>query len=198
MIGPAGVRRATRSDRSAVTATVAQAFADDQAWRYLLGADYLAHAPHFAGALFDGRVDDGTVWLVADGSAVAMWDRPRTAQATGPMRPDIWEDYAQRVGPAASARLAAYDDACSQVKPITPYWYLGVLATRPDRQRQGLASAVMAPALALADEAGVACCLETSSTKNRAYYDARGFTLATPVPWSGPATWWLRRPCLPA
>ena len=42
MIGPAGVRLATRSDRSAVTATVAQAFAYDQAWRSLLGADYLA------------------------------------------------------------------------------------------------------------------------------------------------------------
>ena len=198
MTDPAVVRQATRRDRATVTATIAMAFADDPAWRYLLGSHYNDHAPHFASALFDGRVEEGTVWLVADGSAVAMWDRPRNEMASAPSRPDIWDAYADTVGAAAWSRLEAYESACTSVKPSTPYWYLGVLATRPERQRRGLASAVLAPALGLADRSGLDCCLETSSTQNRAYYEARGFTEVTDVPWSGPATWWLRRPALRA
>jgi hypothetical protein len=53
MTGPGIVRQATRRDRTTVTATIALAFADDPAWRHLLGSDYADHAPHFAGALFD-------------------------------------------------------------------------------------------------------------------------------------------------
>jgi hypothetical protein len=41
---------------------------------------------------------------------------------------------------------------------------------------------------------GLPCCLETSTTANRRFYERRGFTQATGVVLpGGPATWWLRR-----
>jgi GNAT superfamily N-acetyltransferase len=68
------------------------------------------------------------------------------------------------------------------------------LATRPERQRVGLATAVTAPILREADRLGIACCLETSTEVNRRFYERRGFTQATAIALpGGPATWWLRR-----
>jgi GNAT superfamily N-acetyltransferase len=91
-------------------------------------------------------------------------------------------------------RLGEYERAVDAARTGPPHWYLGVLATRPDRQRQGLASAVLAPVLERADADGIDCCLETSTTTNRAFYGRRGFTQATAVHIaSGPPTWWLRR-----
>jgi GNAT superfamily N-acetyltransferase len=80
-----------------------------------------------------------------------------------------------------------------------PHWYLGVLATHPARQGEGLASAVLAPVLDEADRTGIACCLETSKDANRRFYSRRGFTQATDVllP-DGPRTWWMRRPPPPS
>jgi GNAT superfamily N-acetyltransferase len=73
--------------------------------------------------------------------------------------------------------------------------YLGVLATDPARQGEGLATAVLTPVLNEADRLGIACCLETSTVKNRSFYKRRDFTQATEIllP-GGPDTWWLRRP----
>jgi GNAT superfamily N-acetyltransferase len=97
-------------------------------------------------------------------------------------------------GEEAWDRLASYNDALAAVCPADPYWYLGVLATHPARQGEGLATAVLTPILDEADRLGIACCLETSTMKNRRFYERRGFTHATEIilP-GGPPTWWLRR-----
>ena len=97
-------------------------------------------------------------------------------------------------GASVWRRLVEYERAVDAARPTTPYWYLGVLATRPDRQGEGGASAVMAPVLAAADGDGIDCCLETSTARNRAFYERRGFTEVTDVHITGgPPTWWLRR-----
>jgi GNAT superfamily N-acetyltransferase len=175
-------------------ANVAAAFAHDPAWAFLLGADYDRLAPLFAGALFDTRVASGSVWVSTDLTAVAMWE-----EWGGDKTPDIeaqqvWKEYRAAVGSATWDRLAEYERALDEVRPGAPHWYLGVLATRPDRQGQGLATAVMAPVLDRADGDGVDCCLETSTTANRSFYQRRGFTDVIDVLIaSGPPTWWLRR-----
>jgi predicted N-acetyltransferase YhbS len=91
--------------------------------------------------------------------------------------------------------MASYNDAVAAVCPSEDnWWYLGVLATRPERRREGLATAVLRPILRQADRLGIACCLETSTPENRRFYERRGFTQATAVALpGGPATWWLRR-----
>ena len=189
------VRVAQVGDREAVTAVVSAAFAHDPAWSFLLGDDYDGLAPLFAGALFDTRVSAGGVWVTSDLAAVAMWepcgpDSPRPVDAE-----QIWKAYRAAVDPDTWQRLRAYERGVDSARPSTPYWYLGVLAARPDRHREGLATAVMAPVLERADGEGVDCCLETSTTSNKLFYEHRGFTQAAPVHIaSGPPTWWLTRP----
>jgi GNAT superfamily N-acetyltransferase len=173
--------------------TVVAAFSADPAWSYLLGPDYPLLAPMFAGALFDQRVDGGTVWLLPDAASVAMWDPPGGPDPA--RRASSWARFHEAADPGAKARLAAYDAAVDAVRPTTDFWYLGVLATRPDSAGRGGATRVLAPGLARADADGLDSCLETSTTTNRAFYSHRGFTDAVDVQVpGGPPTWWLRRP----
>lgn len=187
------VRLARPADRDAVLTTIVAAFATDPCWTFLLGADYPRLAPLFAGALFDQRVGDETVWMRPDAGSVALWDRPGASEDHG--REGHWAAFHRAAGPGPTARLAAYDSALAAAAPAAAFWYLGVLATHPDRWGGGLATAVIGPGIARADEDGLACCLETSTVSNRDFYQRRGFTQSAPVPFEGgPPTWWMTRP----
>ena len=54
--------------------------------------------------------------------------------------------------------------------PSEPHWYLNLLATHPDWQRQGLGSALMDVMFERADADGLPCYLETETPENVAYY----------------------------
>jgi GNAT superfamily N-acetyltransferase len=177
-----------------VVATVAAAFACDPAWAFILGEEYERRAAQFAGALFDVRVARRDIWVTDDLAAVAMWDAPDGDDAARAHAEGVWARYRASVGEDAFARLVLYNDAVGDASPTEPYWYLGVLATDPRRQREGLATAVLAPVVTQANRLGLACCLETSTADNRRFYENRGFTQATDVVLpGGPPTWWLRR-----
>jgi GNAT superfamily N-acetyltransferase len=190
------IRQASPADRRGVLATVTAAFAHDPAWAFLLGPEYERLAPYFVAALFDVRIARQNVWVTDDLAAVAMWDSPDDGggDAAPGYAESVWAGYRASVGERAFERLARYNDAIASASPEEPYWYLGVLATDPERQREGLASAVLAPIVEEADRLGIACCLETSTPGNRRFYEHRGFTQATDVVLpGGPPTWWLRR-----
>jgi GNAT superfamily N-acetyltransferase len=198
--GQVTVRKAAPEERPAVVATVVAAFAQDPAWAFILGEDYGRLAPHFAGALFDLRVARGNVWVTDDLAAVAMWDPPATSDVGGgnggnEHSRSVWSRYRATAGEDRFERLAQYNDAVAAVDPRASHWYLGVLATDPERRRQGLATAVLTPILSEADRLDIACCLETSTAENRRFYQRRGFDEATEIALpGGPTTWWLRRP----
>lgn len=189
------IRRASPGDRAGVLATVAGAFAQDPGWAYILGEEYEALVDHFAAALFEARVVSNNVWVTDDLAAVAMWDSPGKSDAETAHAEEVWARYRATAGEDAFERLASYNGAVAATSPAEPHWYLGVLATDPRRQREGLASAVLAPTLEEADQLGLACCLETSTAGNRRFYEHRGFTQVTEIHLpGGPPTWWLRRP----
>jgi GNAT superfamily N-acetyltransferase len=174
---------------------VACAFASDPAWRFLFGAGYKRLAPEFAGALFDLRVAQGTVWVARYAVAVAMWDAPKTRDPEPSADRKAFRRFDSLADSATRRRLSAYDDAIKQASPRQPFWYLGVLATHPAHQRQGLASAVLEPALRDASAHRLPCFLETSTQPNRRFYERRGFQVADEITLAGgPPTWWMRRP----
>jgi GNAT superfamily N-acetyltransferase len=189
------IRRALSGERAGVVATVAAAFAEDPGWAFILGEAYERLVTHFVGAVFDLRVASHNVWVTDDLAAAAMWDSPDKSDAAPGDAENVWARYRAIAGENAFDRLLSYNEAVAAVSPADPYWYLGVLATQPRRQRQGLATAVLSPILDEADRLGLACCLETSTAANRHFYERRGFTQATDIllP-GGPPTWWLRRP----
>jgi len=189
------VRQARQFDRAAVVATVVEAFRDDPAWEFMHAPDYDLVAPLLAGALFDLRVDAGDVWVVDDCWSVAMWEPPGGNSFSSGVADDVWRHYREVSGEAAWLRLAEYDRAVDAVRPSTPYWYLGVLATRPERQGRGQARAILTPVVELADRDRLDCCLETSKPSNKPLYARLGFMPEADIEVSGgPPTWWLRRP----
>jgi GNAT superfamily N-acetyltransferase len=187
------VRRATAADRDAVLATILAAFHDDPAWDFLTGDDRGRVAPLFAGAVFDSRVERGTVWTTDDVRAVALWEW-RDVGMTPHDGDPVWSAYREAVGEDVWHRLEAYEKALDTTRPVPPYWYLGVLATDPASQGRGLATAVIAPVLEMADHDHLDCWLETSKPGNLTFYERRGFGLRLPVEVpAGPPTWWCRR-----
>lgn len=188
------IRRAVRGERAGVVETVAAAFAQDPGWAFILGQEYERLAPHFVAAMFDMRFAGQNVWVTDDLAAVAMWDSPGKSDTAPGRAQSALARYRAIAGEEASERLALYHEAVAAVSPEELHWYLGVLATHPQRQREGLATAVLTPIVNEADRLGLACCLETSTADNRRFYECRGFTQATEIilP-GGPPTWWLRR-----
>lgn len=188
------IRQALPGERTGVVATVAAAFAQDPGWAFILGEQYERLAPHFVAAVFDIRVASNNVWVTDDLAATAMWDSPDKGDVAPGHAESVWARYRAIAGEAAFERLAVYHEAVAAVAPAEPHWYLGVLATHPQRQREGLAIALLTPMLNEADRLGLACCLETSTAENRRFYERRGFTQSTEIVLpGGPPTWWLRR-----
>jgi GNAT superfamily N-acetyltransferase len=126
-----------------------------------------------------------------------MWDPPRVGEdsaGTEGHTEGVWASYRAIAGEQAWERLASYNDAVAGAVPDEPYWYLGVLATKPERRGEGLAIALLSPILDEADRVGVACCLETSTVGNRRFYERTGFEQATEIVLpGGPDTWLMRR-----
>lgn len=189
------VRRCRPSERDAALATVLAAFATDPVLRWVWPADerYDACAPSFFGLLLDLRMDGGEAWIADGGAAVAMWDPPG-----GLYRDQAEEQWtAVRAGFTEAERAAwtTFGAALPVPESAGPHWYLGVIATRPDRQGQGLGRAVSAPMLAAADRVGLPAYLETGTPRNLAIYARLGFSVEreVDVPDRGPRCWLMRR-----
>lgn len=176
------LRIATMDDRDLVIGVATAAFAADPFLRYLLpdDGDYAEHGREFFGALFDKRVGAGTVWLIEDGAAIAMWDGPGSTEET-----------AFRLPAEAMARMAPYDDAAHGLLPAGRHWYLGVLATDPEHAGQGLGRAVMRAGLARAAADGLPAYLETTNAGNVELYQRAGWTIESQA--DEPLPLWIMR-----
>lgn len=77
----------------------------------------------------------------------------------------------------------------------TPHWYLMILGVEPERQGQGIGSALIAPTLARADAAGLPCYLETAKERNLVFYRRHGFEVRHEenIPGGGPKVWMMVR-----
>jgi GNAT superfamily N-acetyltransferase len=86
-------------------------------------------------------------------------------------------------------------EAISGAHPEEPHFYLSGLGTDPPRQRQGLASAALAPVLARCDADGMPAYLESTKEANNAFYERNGFAVTGTivVPPDGPTLWAMWR-----
>ena len=75
-----------------------------------------------------------------------------------------------------------------------PHWYLGAVGTRPERQGQGLGSALVKIGTDQADAAGVQCYLETGTDENVAFYRKRGFEVSGQAEFDGYPVYGMIRP----
>jgi ribosomal protein S18 acetylase RimI-like enzyme len=78
---------------------------------------------------------------------------------------------------------------------IGPHWFLATIGVDPAHQGRGIGSALLAPALARADEQRMCCYLETHAADNVRLYERRGFRVIEHI--ENPATvplWAMLRP----
>lgn len=188
------IRLATSDDIPRLARTATLAFADDPIMRWFFPDDeeYFAVNPALVAYMCRRWQATESMWCTDDGVALAGWAPPGRPQVDVEA-PAI--DHPER----RLAKFEAIRTALSIHTPEEPHWYLNMLATHPDWQRQGLGAALMGEVFRVADEHGLPCYLETETSENVAYYRHHGFEvrsewdLATDLD-PGPHMWGMLRP----
>ena len=193
------IRRATVADLDSSAAVLGAAFADYPWTRWTVDADdhviritalqrlALAHYGlafgHVWLALVEGMTASVAVWL--DSGVVV----PRDVDDL------LGEDVARLEGSRHAASLGA-EAELDGWRPRERHYFLATVGTLPTRQGRGLGRAVLGPALAAADEDGVAAALETSSIANVDFYARLGFEVVErrTITGGGPEVWMMIRP----
>lgn len=148
--------------------------------------------------VFVGR---DSVYTTADLSGAALWHRPEAGVSVG-----LWEQLlagflpiAFLLRPTEQLRgLNAHQDAVARMKPFLdkPHWVLDTLGVAPEWHGQGMARALMQPALDQADAEGIPCFVNTHNGDNVPFYEHFGFEIIHQSPMRGTdiMVYSLRRP----
>lgn len=180
---PIDVRRATVEDIPAMAATLARAFAHDPFYSFLAGG-----APErnqrmrdgWSGILRFGSANLTETYTTDDQGGVAIWLPP------GHVGPAFLDSL--RMMPAV-ARLAGWGRLRMVTSVIAelekrhrhhmpgPHFYLSALGVVPERQGEGIGSALLAPVLDRCDRDGVAAYLEAATARNVLLYERLGFNV---------------------
>jgi ribosomal protein S18 acetylase RimI-like enzyme len=189
------IRRAGERDITAMADMLARAFHDDPIMDWVF--QDTETRPRYARRFFTGRarvlMPQREIYVADDGAAVAMWARP-----------DEWRDPPLKalrelavLVPGVGLRVARVMRGLVQVEsshPKPPHWYLAVLGTDPDRQGEGLATALLHRVLDDCDRDEVAAYLETGTERNVAFYTRHGFKVTEELQLpKGPPVWLMWR-----
>lgn len=174
------MQRIRDDQRDAAVETLAIAFHDDPLLE-IVSPDRSRRAEigrwFMRGALAMG-LPRGETWVNDDASAVAIWLPPGGTDIgmVEMLRAGLWR-LPLMVGLGGAGRVMGALGATEQFHKTVhgPHWYLMSLATRPERQGQGLGGQLMAIGLDQADAAGLPVYLETATDANIAFYGKRGF-----------------------
>lgn len=180
---PPRTRRATRDDLPALAAVLARAFATDPYFSWLAGTGsernqrmrdaWLGILRHASAGLRETWTDEGrsgaAIWIPPGRSASSWLDSirllPTFARLTG------WGRLRE-----TSAAVEFLEERRRRHVP-TPHYYLSALGVDPDRQGEGIGTALLEPVLRMADAAGVPAYLETATARNVLLYERARFTV---------------------
>jgi GNAT superfamily N-acetyltransferase len=193
------VRLAGVADLARVCTTATRAFADDPLLRWFFPDDdeYEMAAPAAFGQMAERSIGLGCTYVTPDVVAVGIsfppgHHHPGAQDTDGD---DAGADDGLTIAPELAARFAAFGAVVAQHTPPELHWYLNVLATHPDWQRQGHGAAIVAPIAHRSEEEGVPLYLETETAANVAYYGHLGFRVRSEwdLPLAGPHMWGMIR-----
>ena len=189
------IRTATLEDLAVVVDTAARSLDAEAMLRWSFGEARFQERIRRHFAHYDGEnARRGWIRLAADGAGIAVWIPPEAREehdAIGPAPPgaedEILGDHAER--------HAAFWGWVESHQPEEPLSYLSHVGVAPERQGEGIGSALMRDGLARSDNQGVASWLETSKARNAVYYEGFGFRTVVDedAPGGGPHIWFMRR-----
>jgi GNAT superfamily N-acetyltransferase len=121
---------------------------------------------------------------------VAVWDPPGTKEEA--------PEWTEQAGAGAYRHFLKVIDSLTSLRQSAvshPFWYLSWIGVASTHQRKGLGSALLAPVLLQADQAGLSCYLETFEQKNLLFYQRHGFEIvfAQIEPESNVPFWMMKR-----
>jgi GNAT superfamily N-acetyltransferase len=189
------VRQATNADLARVCRTALLAFHDDplMRWLYPDDEDYLTQSPGAWHHLARRSIAQSCTYTTDDAVAIGMYFPPGrpVVEVEEPPVPGV-----RPPSPELRARFVALGEAMHAHTPEEPHWYLNVLATHPDWQRQGLGAAIIAPVAELCRAEGLVLHLETQTAANVAYYSHLAFRVTGEYDVSpdGPHMWSMTLP----
>ena len=138
----------------------------DPEWRLPIMRDYFRlHAAHAY------RPHVGRVIVTEDLAAAAVWFR-RTVPFTPPA------NYEDQLADLTGMYLPGFQDLDALLVAYHPqarHWHLAFLAVEPERQGQGLGTALLTHTLDWLDRGQVPAYLEATNTANRRLYTQLGF-----------------------
>ncbi len=196
------VRRATAADVDAVADQLARTFWDDPVTSYIFPkADRRGAAlrAYFGTQMRADYLPFGGCYTTGDHAGAAVWAPAGKPLLTGlramvtmlPVLPYVWSNL------VTTLRLL---NTVESLHPHEPHWYLASLGTAPERQGQGIGSALLRPVLEHCDAEGLPCYLESSKERNVPFYRRHGFEVVTEVSLGGdgPPIWTMWRAPRPA
>jgi ribosomal protein S18 acetylase RimI-like enzyme len=196
------VRPATVSDLPAITDMLVRAFDDDPVSNFMFAGQRRRRGglhSFFRSQLRHQYMPLGHVYTTEDASGAALWGPP------GRERHGVQEllqllPTAPYLISRRTARALALMFKVESLHPTEPHWYLFTLGTAPERQGQGVGSALLRSMLGPVDEAGEPAYLESSKERNVPLYARFGFEVIDVLPSkSGSPTIWRmwREPRVP-
>ncbi|QEV20175.1 GNAT family N-acetyltransferase [Streptomyces alboniger] len=191
------IRRAGEVDRDAVVRLLDEAFMRDPVSSWVFPGEEHRRRRHGAlmGAFFDLALDEGYVDITEDGAAAALWwSVPAAVPSAAPGSGEGVNAGEQ--GSAGAGGSAGEDGPALLREAVDPenervelmgrladeahptdraHQYLHMIAVRPDRQGEGLGTALVTAVLDRCDREGLHAYLEASSARSRELYERLGF-----------------------
>ncbi|GAA3624966.1 GNAT family N-acetyltransferase [Kineosporia mesophila] len=169
------VRPATPDDLPALAATLADAFADDPLWTWMIPERHRhARLTRVFGALLAHTLPRGHVRTTVDRRAVAMWTAPGEWKLPLPTviraAPPMVRGAGRRL-PRLLQRMGDIERAHELQPPH--HWYLEFIGTTAGGRGQGHGAALMADALGRFGDTPIY--LESSNVRNLPFYERHGF-----------------------
>ncbi|WP_375550858.1 GNAT family N-acetyltransferase [Rhodophyticola porphyridii] len=138
-------------------------------WLYPELSAYQTHFPDFARA-FGGAAFARNTHQARDGGA-ALWIPP----GGGPSEGAIEAVIENSIPAERHSSVFSVFEAMEAFHIEEPHWYLPLMGVVPERQGQGLGSALLRPVLELCDADRVPAYLEATTVRSRALYLRHGF-----------------------
>ena len=139
------------------------------------------------GVLEDDRIVGAAAWIPPEAYPVSIGRQARQLIDLAPALPWGWR--------AALEAQRGRSKNREYHRRHPPHFYLRAIGVDPTRQSRGFGSSLVVPILAVADEQGVGCFLQTATADNVRWYEQFGFCVADtyhPTP-AWPQTWTMWR-----
>ncbi|MEU6529372.1 GNAT family N-acetyltransferase [Streptomyces sp. NPDC046928] len=171
------IRTAGEADRELVVGLLDAAFQDDPVSSWVFPGEEHRRTTHpkLMAAFTDVVLAHGRIDVTEDGTACALW---MSVPADAPEQDDEGPAELRAAVDPDNERVELIGRLTAGAHPAgRAHEYLWMIGAAPERQGQGLGTALITSVLDRCDREGLGAYLEASSARSRVLYERLGFTL---------------------